>query len=240
MPSFEIDLVFTYRVSPRNVVLQVIHDAFVSIAAAAGKDLVITSREHSRETGGYVEIQFVYEHMRIFPNGGFQGIPSGVQMMRRPDTSIGLTSHAQVLRNARLTLGNEGGSVFVHAILELRVGGGPRYSRRTTYHPYSVRPETDFVSCTRPLFIPGERAFARCAGNVAVHEIAHQLGIHEHSRDPRNFMATGQAIGGLMYYNRREHLRRFWSGTKNFSTSQRVLLIESIRVGGHAGGFVTE
>lgn len=223
MPDFEVDLAFSYRVQPVNVVTQVVRDALEPIATEAGKRLIVNTMREPRGAENVPEIIFIYERFQTGP-GGDSGIQAG----------------ASFIPSANWILGNEGGTVWVNKILELRVGGGPQFGRNISFSPYSSEPRIDYVSQTATVFVEGEVEYARCAGNVAVHELAHQFGITTHSTDPSNFMAQGSSLGPLYLSLRREQLRQFWAGAKQFDDAQIATIRETIRRGVLPGGVVLE
>lgn len=223
MPDFEVDLVFSYRVHPVNTVMHVVQEALRPIATEAGKRLLVNTMREPRGLPNVPEIIFVYEHYRTGP-GGETGIPAG----------------ATFIPSANWILGNEGGTVWVNKILELRVNGGPQYSRNVSFSPYNSEARFDHMTQTAPIFVQGEVEYARCAGNVAVHELAHQFGITTHSTNPSNFMAQGRSLGPLYLSLRREQLRQFWSETKQFDDAQRSTIRDTIRRGVMPGGVAVE
>ena len=215
MPIFEIDLVRSDIVYPRMVLFQSIRDAFGPLAFEAGKELVIQpQQEVFRNLPNVPQIRFIFESFQRLSDGSQIGLQAGDSFMHGID--LGMT-----------------GDVYVHAFLELRVGGGPRFVRRTSFQPYSASARYDYIAQTEPVFSLGEVELARAIANTAIHELGHQFDLEDLNRsgDTMNYMATECALRAWGLDARREQLRWIYSGQKSFNDVQQARIVQTIRSG---------
>ena len=108
-----------------------------------------------------------------------------------------------------------GGDIWVGACQDLRV-----CSENSQTHLQHV-------------FSPGEVAFGRFVGNVAVHELGHMIASLSHSSYRHNFMYTGYPFPRNL--RTRENLRRHWAGRFSFDTRQIDSLALAIRTNTFSG-----
>lgn len=116
-----------------------------------------------------------------------------------------------------LILGNEGGGeVFVGACANLRVGGSnPRTRDQLVFTRNTVE-------------------FGRFIGNVAVHELGHQMASLEHVSYRHNFMHSGTPIPA--HQRSIQSMQQHWAGRFSFNASQTRRLREAIRTNNFTGG----
>jgi hypothetical protein len=128
-----------------------------------------------------------------------------------------------------LILGNEGGGdVFVGAMEDLRVCGGPQGDPG----------DPDYASQIERVFDPDEPEFARAVGNTAVHELGHMIAKLEHTEDPNNFMYSVGSLGANLPRERRTRaaMRRHWARRLSFTDDQAKRLVCAMQTGYFAGG----
>ncbi|AUX38943.1 uncharacterized protein SOCE26_003240 [Sorangium cellulosum] len=221
MTDFNIILRDPHRVRPTDVLIRTVTEAFEGLAEEAGRPLnvVAGSPMSGAPLDDQLAITFVGNRLRL------------------GERFIGGS-------NIGLILGDEGGAaVYVGALLEMRVGGGPRgvlvpsrYRGGSPLDREPARLEIDYMSQTEPVFENGEPELARAAGNVAAHELGHMLARLGHELDLGNYMADGSAFLRRFPSPTRRDLRWFWSGRKSWDPAQRQRLVRVIRSGRIEGG----
>lgn len=215
MSFLSIYLVNAETVRSGEVLLQTISEAIEPVARQAGKQLNLVRVRTGAPTGA---ADLVVTFVARTPSPAV-GQDRDVQSLRFGEQFIGSS-------RIGLILGDEGGgNVYLSAILEMRVGGRPQ---RLGPDPTDI----DYGRAIESVFVAGEPDLARCAGNVAVHELGHMIAALPHSPDPRNFMSTGGAVRSRT----RQNLRWYWAGRKSFSAAQSNQLVDAIRRGNFRGG----
>jgi hypothetical protein len=115
--------------------------------------------------------------------------------------------------------GNTDGSVFIYAIRNFRMGGGPRPNpARPRVHP------TDYYYQIQRVFNTN-KLVAKAAAVTAVHELGHMIAKLPDTIIPTNFMFAGRPGGTL----KARQLRL--AGSKAFTSEQIRKLAEAIKTG---------